>query len=203
MFKAIYKVSLCLILCLVLISCVRNNDNDLVLISDIDKSIKIELKYATDENFLGKRVYEPDSFKARLLSVTAERLSAAQREFKQYGVGLKVWDAYRPLSAQKQMWDILSDARYVSDPAFGGRHTRGTAVDVTLVDSKSGKELAMPTKFDDFSEKAHRDFSKLDSKTKKNVLLLESIMIKYGFVGLKTEWWHFDVANWQDYPVIK
>lgn len=198
-----YKVVFSIICCLFIISCVRNNSTDLILITDIDSSIIIDLKYATEDNFLGKRVYNSDSFKARLLPVVAEHLRAAQKEFKQYGVSLKVWDAFRPLVAQQQMWDILPDARYVSDPAFGGRHTRGAAVDVTLVDIETGQELAMPTKFDDFSVKAHRDYTKLDNKTKKNVTLLEKIMIKHGFVGLRTEWWHFDIINWQDFPVIK
>ena len=129
-------------------------------------------------------------------------LSKAQEEFKKHNVGLKVWDAYRPMSVQVAMWQIMPDERYVSDPAKGGRHTRGTAVDVTLVDLKTGKELAMPTKFDEFSEKAHRNYAYLDSKVKANVELLESIMHKHGFIGLPTEWWHFDYHNWQDLPVI-
>jgi D-alanyl-D-alanine dipeptidase len=174
--------------------------DSLVDILDLDPSIIIDLKYATNENFLGKTIY-PNKI-ARLTPVVAKALVQAQAEFKTYGVAIKIWDAHRPLHVQQMMWDILPDERYVANPKSGGRHTRGTAVDLTLVDLKTGLELTMPTEFDNFSEKAHRDQKYTDANIKANMLLLDKIMHKYGFTGLATEWWHYDYQNWQNFPVI-
>jgi zinc D-Ala-D-Ala dipeptidase len=132
----------------------------------------------------------------------AHALNAVQKELSRKGLGLKIWDAYRSLSAQWKLWKICPDEKYVSDPRKGGRHTRGTAVDVTLIDLKTGKELEMPTGFDDFSEKAWNDYAGASSEAIKNRTLLRNVMIKYGFTGIATEWWHFDYKNWQEYPVL-
>lgn len=177
-----------------------SKNSSLVDLSSIDNTIILDIKYATDDNFLHRKVY-PNAH-AELLHDVAVELSKVQQELKSHGLGLKVWDAYRPLDTQVAMWEILPDDRYVSNPAKGGRHTRGTAVDVTLVDLATGHELEMPTKFDDFSEKAHRNYQYLDSKIKSNVMLLQSIMEKHGFIGLPTEWWHFDYHDWEERPVV-
>ncbi len=174
--------------------------SNLVDIKSIDDTIALEMKYATADNFLHKKVY--DFADGKLLKDVAAELSKAQQEFKKHNVGLKVWDAYRPLYVQKIMWEIMPDERYVADPAKGGRHTRGTAVDVTLIDLKTGKDIAMPTKFDEFIEQAHRSYRHPDAQIRANAALLESIMSKHGFIGLPTEWWHFDYQNWQNQPVI-
>ncbi|MBP9723002.1 MAG: M15 family metallopeptidase [Gammaproteobacteria bacterium] len=188
-----------LVLFMLFATCCSKNSG-LVNILDINNNIIIDLKYATKDNFLHKNIYQ--STEAKLLKDVADALDKAQEEFKTHGVGLKVWDAYRPLEAQKAMWATLPDERYVANPAMGGRHTRGTAVDVTLIDLATNQELAMPTEFDNFTEKAHREYSYLDSKIKANVELLESIMHKHGFIGLPTEWWHFDYHDWESRPVI-
>lgn len=95
----------------------------------------------------------------------------------------------------------MPDERYVADPKKGSRHNRGMAVDLTLVD-KEGKELSMPTEYDDFTEKAHRDYMNISEEQIKNRKILEDVMTKYGFIGLTTEWWHFDYRGWEDYEVM-
>lgn len=178
----------------------RIHTDKLVDIKSINNTIIIDLKYATTDNFLNKKIYQNNT--AYLVPVVAKQLSKAQVQFNQHGVSIKVWDAYRPFAAQEAMWKIMPDPRYVSNPKMGGRHTRGTAVDLTLVDLKTGKELKMPTEFDNFTKKAHSQKQYSDPEVDKNIRLLDSIMSKHGFVGLATEWWHYDFHSWETYPVI-
>ncbi len=118
------------------------------------------------------------------------------------GFGLKIYDAYRPLSVQREMWAIYPHEGYVANPAKGSRHNRGAAVDVTLINLKDRKELLMPSAYDEFSEKAHRDFSDTSGEAIRNRNLLERVMEKHGFIGLPTEWWHFDDVNWKEYELL-
>ncbi len=131
-----------------------------------------------------------------------EPLAAVQAELAKEGLGLKIYDGYRPLSVQQKMWDLIRDERYVSNPAVNrGRHTRGTTVDVTLVD-KMGNELEMPSAFDDFTEAAHRDSKTMTPGQRANMLKLQAVMAKHGFEPYSFEWWHFDFRDWKDYPVL-
>jgi len=157
----------------------------------------LELRYATPYNFTGKQlVPAPRAFLRR---DAADALAKVQADLAERGLGLKVWDAYRPLSVQQKMWDLIRDDRYVSDPAKNaGRHTRGTAVDVTLVD-KLGRELEMPTDFDDFSEAAHADAAATPEATR-NRAILQAVMTRHGFEIYPHEWWHFDLKDWKDHP---
>jgi D-alanyl-D-alanine dipeptidase len=128
----------------------------------------------------------------------AEALNAIQAELEAQGLGLKIFDGYRPLSVQQLMWDLIQDERYVSNPAKNkGRHTRGTAVETTLVNT-AGEELAMPTPFDDFTERAHSDYMDLPADVIANRALLRSVMEAHGFSALDTEWWHFDYIGWEN-----
>lgn len=173
--------------------------SELVDIQDFIPGIQIELKYATEDNFTGQIVY---NFACCLLiKEAAVQLRNVQSELESMGLGLKIWDGFRPVAAQWKFWELVPDERYVSDPRKGGRHTRGTAVDLTLITS-DGEELLMPTAFDDFSEKAHRDYMECSEEAIKNRQLLQDVMERNGFVGLPTEWWHFDLAGWQNYPPI-
>jgi D-alanyl-D-alanine dipeptidase len=124
-----------------------------------------------------------------------------QAELEASGLRLKVFDCYRPLSVQRKLWELVPDERYVADPKKGSRHNRGAAVDLTLVTADGG-EVAMPTAYDEFTEKAHRDYQALPASALRNRALLERVMVKHGFVGLPTEWWHFDDADWEKYPVL-
>ena len=167
-------------------------------VKKLDPSIRIDIRYATDSNFTHQKLYPVAKCYLRLEA--AESLRAVQRDLKKIGLGLKVLDGYRPLSVQEKMWKILPDTNYVANPAVGSRHNRGTAVDVTLVDSL-GHELQMPTGFDNFTDMAHRDYMNLPENVIKNRELLDQLMERHGFVGLSTEWWHFDLKDWKKYPV--
>jgi len=172
---------------------------ELIHIKSVIPSIQIDLKYATPDNFTGKLVYE--FHECFLLREAALRLAEVQAELESRGLGLKIWDGFRPVAAQWKFWELVPDERYVSDPRKGGRHTRGTAVDLTLI-TKDGQELVMPSDFDDFSEKAHRDYQEASEEAISNRELLREVMERHGFVGLPTEWWHFDLIGWQDCPPI-
>lgn len=158
-----------------------------------------EIRYATTYNFTKTRLYP---ISVAFVHIDAARaLEAVQRDLAQSGLGLKLYDAYRPLSVQKQMWNLSRDERYVSNPSKGGRHTRGTAVDVTLVDAR-GNELSMPSHFDEFSERAFRNYEGATSEQKRNRKKLEEVMARHGFIGYPYEWWHFDLRGWEKYPVL-
>ncbi len=174
--------------------------HELVPLEAVQPPCLPEVRYATRHNFTGRVLYPlPRIFLHRN---AARALTRVQRDLQKRGLGLKVWDAYRPLSVQWKMWNLIRDERYVSNPARNkGRHTRGTAVDVTLVD-KLGRELPMPSDFDDFSERAHRDYQGGTAKERRNRQLLEDVMRKHGFVGYPTEWWHFDLEEWKNYPPL-
>jgi len=159
-----------------------------------------EVRYATRYNFTGAQLYPTP--KLWLHRDTARALARVQRDLAKHKLGLKVFDAYRPFSVQQRMWNLIRDERYVSNPAKNrGRHTRGTAVDVTLVDSKGG-QLDMPTDFDDFTDKAHADYAGATDEQKRNRTLLARVMSKHGFIPYPFEWWHFDLHGWEDYPVL-
>lgn len=167
----------------------------------------LELRYAYPYNFMGETLY--DRPLARLRCPVAMALQAVQRDLAAEGLGLKVWDAYRPPAVQQRMWDRIRDPRYVSDPAVNlGRHTRGTSVDVTLVD-RSGRELAMPTDFDVFSEAARAvpepgsGAAPPAGSPADHALRLQRAMARHGFVVLPSEWWHFDWQDWQQLPPIR
>ena len=160
--------------------------------------IKVDTPYATVDNFLKQAVYPANRLYLR--RSVADRLALVQADLKAQGMGLKVLDGFRPLSVQRSMWKILPDSKYVADPAKGSRHNRGAAVDVTLVDAE-GKELEMPTKFDDFSKAAHVDAPTSNANAAKNRAKLQNAMKARGFQSISTEWWHFDAPDWQSFPI--
>lgn len=170
-----------------------------IKVDDLDESIVIDLRYASTNNFTGKKVY-PENV-CVLRKETALKLVKANAEFKKKGYRIKVWDAYRPMYVQKIFWDMVKDNRFVANPKNGGsNHNRGTAVDITLVDDK-GKEILMPSDFDDFSSKAYRNSSNENKEVKKNIQILTEVMKKCGFKPLDSEWWHFDDINAKNYKV--
>lgn len=173
---------------------------NLIEIKKINPTIKLDIRYATANNFTGKVIYP--SARCFLEKEVAKALDAVQKELNSMGYGLKIFDGYRPLSVQKIFWKIYPDEKYVANPAKGSKHNRGTAVDLTLIDTKSGKELKMPSEFDEFSSRANRNYTKMENVTAKhNCKLLEFVMEKHGFIGLTSEWWHFDYKNWKKYPI--
>ena len=131
----------------------------------------------------------------------AESLREVDLELRRMGLALKIFDGYRPLSVQKAMWAIFPNADYVANPAKGSRHNRGAAVDLTIIKT-DGTELPMGTAFDDFTEKAHRDYTNLPPEILQNRALLQRVMEEHNFHGLRTEWWHFDFKDWTKYQIL-
>lgn len=171
-----------------------------------DATLVLDMRYATTNNFSGKAVYP--SARCFLRADVAKRLLAAQAALRKQGLGLKLFDCYRPFHVQERFWAIVPDERYVARPekkdgviVVGSKHNRGAAVDVGLVD-KTGRELPMPSGFDDFTEKAHRDFQGAPAEALKNRATLEAAMAAQGFEPLPTEWWHFDGPDWQNYEML-
>lgn len=171
----------------------------LVRVMDIDASLSIDLKYATDDNFTGQRVY-PEDAPALLALETALKLKSANERFEKDGYRIRIWDGYRPRSVQDIFWNLVPDPRYVADPSKGSIHNRGASVDVTLEDFQ-GNVLEMPTDYDDFSEKASRNYQGSSEKARENMLYLTRIMEESGFKGLPSEWWHFDDKS-RTYPLL-
>ncbi len=172
----------------------------LVDLASAAPGVKIDLRYATADNFFHRRFYI--DARALLRPSTAAKLAAAQREFAERGLHLKVWDAWRPLRVQREMWKVTPNPDYVADPARGSRHNRGAAVDVTLTDA-DGHDLEMPTGFDDFSPRAHADAADVSEAAGKNRALLREVMERHGFRALRTEWWHFDDAAWEQFGILE
>lgn len=166
----------------------------------VDPSIVLEIRYATADNFM-KRVLYPAP-RAFLRTPAAAGLRDVQRELQSAGLGLKVYDAYRPYRITEEMWEPFKNPDYVADPAKGSRHNRGAAVDLTLVYLDSGAELPMPTPYDDFTSRAAHAFMDLDPALIDNRAKLREVMQRHGFVPLPSEWWHYDFAGWERFELM-
>ena len=169
---------------------IHPTNEDFVRVQDYIPEIITELKYATADNFTGQVIYDFEDVFLRYGTVM--KLKAVSEELAEQGLRLKIWDGFRPVSAQFKLWEICPDPTYVANPNKGySNHSRGFAVDVTLVDSQ-GREVEMPTGFDDFSAQADRDYSDCTPIQREQAQLLESVMEKHGFSGYQGEWWHFN-----------
>jgi len=171
----------------------------LVALKNIDQTIVTEPRYATKRNFLKRPLYLNQIILTR--GSIARKLQRIQARLRKKGLRLKVWDGYRPLSVQKMMWKAVPDERYIGNPKIGPFHTRAAAIDCTLVD-KAGRQLPMPTSFDKFSRRAYRRDQHHTKEERKNMLLLEKLMVAEGFLPLESEWWHFSDPNWKKYPIL-
>lgn len=171
-------------------------DGDFVLIRDYIPDIVVDLKYATEDNFTGRVIYSFTEPYARY--GTVKKLQTVQAMLAPLGYGLKVWDAFRPVSAQYKLWEVCPDPTYVANPNNGfSSHSRGNTVDITIIRLEDGSELTMPTGFDDFSAMANRDYSDCSQEARENAVLLEAIMTACGFKGYYGEWWHYtDVVDY-------
>ncbi|MCI8910222.1 MAG: M15 family metallopeptidase [Oscillibacter sp.] len=170
---------------------------DFVRVTDYLPEIRVDLRYAGEDNFTGQVIY---SFSGAYLRYgTLEKLSAAQETLAEAGYGLLLWDAFRPTAAQFRLWEVCPDPAYVANPQRGfSSHSRGNTVDLTLV-TLEGETVEMPTGFDDFSPLADRDYSDVPETAAANARLLESAMTAAGFRPYQGEWWHF--TDTDDYPV--
>ncbi len=177
----------------------KREQHEFVRVRDYIPDIVTDLKYATANNFTGAVIYDFTDVYLRYSTVL--KLMDVQAELREQGLRLKIWDGFRPVEAQWSLWYAKPDANYVSNPATGyNSHSRGNTVDVTLVDA-DGRELEMPTGFDEFSPFADRDFSDCTVTAAANATLLQEVMEKHGFTGLQSEWWHF--SEDQEYDIEK
>lgn len=174
-------------------------DDEYVLVNKYIPDIYVELMYATDNNFIGVRIY--DFTDAYLRYGTVKKLANVQKELKEQGYSLKIWDAYRPFEAQQKLWEVYPDPNYVANPANGmKKHNLGGTVDITMV-AADGSVISMPTEFDDFSLKADRNYSDIDNEEAvKNVMILQNAMENNGFTGYQGEWW--DYSDTVEYEAV-
>lgn len=176
--------------------------SDFVDIKSVDKSIVIDLRYANANNVANQPLYPPGT-PALVRASVAQRLVVVQEYLRKKGYGLKIWDAYRPKSAQEKLWRLTHNQSFVADPkeGRGSMHGRGVAVDATLVDA-SGNEVRMPTQFDNFTPAAFLEYRGTDRTVLENLKLLQKAMAHGGFYGLRTEWWHFIAPDWQKFAQV-
>lgn len=174
-------------------------DDEYVLVKKYIPDIYVELRYATENNFTGVKIY--DFTEAYLRYRTVKKLAQVQKELKQQGYSLKIWDAYRPFEAQQKLWEVYPDPNYVANPANGMKnHNLGGTVDITMV-AADGSIIPMPTEFDDFSLKADRNYSDIeDEEAVNNVLILQNTMENNGFTGYQGEWW--DYSDTVEYEAV-
>ncbi len=169
----------------------------------LDPSIKLDMPYATADNIAGRQLYNaPLAF---LLHFVAEALVSAHKRAAQDGFGLTIYDAYRPWRVTKALWDATPPGpkrNYVANPKKGSRHNRGCAVDLTLHRLSDGKQVEMPSRFDDLSPRAHRSYSDDTPAARRHAQALESYLEPLGFIGMSNEWWHFDHRDWAKYPIL-
>ena len=169
----------------------------------LDPAIRLDMRYATANNFTGRILY--DEARAFLAAPAAQAVARASKMAQADGFGLTIYDAYRPWRITKKLWDatpVGPKKEYVANPKRGSKHNRGCAVDLTLHDLQTGQLVEMPTEFDDFSEKAHRDYMGASTAAIANRARLASYLEAEGFVGLSNEWWHFDFTGWAQFPVM-
>lgn len=175
----------------------------LIELVTLDPAIKLDMRYATTNNFTGRVLY--DEARAFLASPAAQAVARASKSAQADGFGLNIYDAYRPWRVTKKLWDatpVGPKKNYVANPKRGSKHNRGCAVDLTLYELRTGQLVEMPTEFDDFSDKAHRDYMGASPKALGNRARLQGYLEAEGFIGLSNEWWHFDFTGWEQFPVM-
>jgi zinc D-Ala-D-Ala dipeptidase len=175
---------------------------DLVELIRLDSTIHLDIHYATENNFMKRRMY--DTARAFLQRPAAEALLRVHRKLRDRGVGLVIFDAYRPWSVTKEFWEETPPEKrsFVADPKVGSKHNRGCAVDLSLYDLKSGREIEMPSSYDEFSKRASPKYTGGTAEQRRWRDLLRSTLEAEGFKVDGGEWWHFDYKDWKYYPVM-
>jgi D-alanyl-D-alanine dipeptidase len=177
---------------------------DLVEIVKLDPTIHLDVRYATSNNFTGRPVYR--QARAFLERPAAEALVRVNRSLHEKGYGLLVFDGYRPWSVTKLFWEITpQDKRekgFVADPAKGSKHNRGAAVDLSMYDLSTGREVPMPSAYDEFSDRANPGYKGGTDDERARRDLLRAEMEKEGFTVDPGEWWHFNYREWEQYPIL-
>jgi D-alanyl-D-alanine dipeptidase len=171
-------------------------DTRLVEITDIPRDVR----YATTNNFMHQILYPVA--KVFLRRPAAIALHDVERDLAREGLGLRLFDGYRPYRVTVRMWKPIRNPDFVADPAKGSRHNRGAAVDLTLIDLRTGRELPMPTGYDAFTVKARQDYNDLPAEAIANRAKLREVMTRHGFDPLPSEWWHFDFRGWEKFELL-
>ena len=179
----------------------NKREADLVELVKLSKSIKLDIRYATDNNFVGKKVY-PEA-RAFLQRPAAEAVVRVHKKLKEQGLGLVIFDGYRPWAITRLFWEVTPEEKrkFVANPETGSKHNRGCAVDLSIYDRKSGRPVDMPSGFDEFTERASPNYTGGTETERANRDLLRRLMEAEGFTVNPNEWWHFDFQNWQDYAI--
>lgn len=178
-----------------------NREADLIELIKIDNTIKLDIRYARSDNFVGRQVY-PEA-RAFLQRPAAEALLRVHHKLAEQGLGLVIFDGYRPWAITKLFWEVTPEdkRKFVANPATGSRHNRGCAVDLSIYDLKTGNEIDMPSDFDEFTERASPDYTGGTEQQRKNRDLLRRLMEAEGFTVNSNEWWHFDYKDWKEYQI--
>lgn len=196
---------------LILVSCAlaqnappkENNkrEADLVELTRLDKSIKLDIRYAASNNFVGRPVY-PEA-RAFLQRPAAEALVRVHKKLKKQGLGIVIFDGYRPWSITKLFWEVVPEdqRKFVADPAKGSKHNRGCAVDLSMFKLKTGELVPMPSGYDEFTDRASPNYDGGTDEERKNRDLLRKLMEAEGFTANPNEWWHFDYKDWESYAI--
>ena len=173
----------------------------LVELITLDNSIKLDIRYATSNNFVGRAVY-PEA-RAFLQKPAAKALLKVHRQLGKQGLGLVIFDGYRPWTITKLFWEVTPEEKrkFVANPEKGSKHNRGCAVDLSIYDLKTGELIEMPSEYDEFTERASPDYKGGTERQRANRDMLRRLMEDAGFTVNPNEWWHFDYKNWQDYAI--
>jgi len=174
---------------------------DLVELTQLDPTLKLDIRYATGNNFMGTPMYT--QARAFLQRPAAEAVVRASRTLRPLGYGLILHDGYRPWYVTKIFWDATPNKQkiFVANPAEGSRHNRGCAIDLSLYDLRTGQEVQMPSGYDDFTSAAFANYPGGTADQRARRALLRKVMVEQGFHVNPTEWWHFDYKDWRQYPI--
>lgn len=175
---------------------------DLVEIVHLDSTMHLDIRYATAHNFMGRQMYT--TARAFLQRPAALALIRAHKALKEAGYGIVVFDGYRPWTVTKKFWDETppENRKFVASPVKGSKHNRGCAVDLSLYDLATGKEVTMPSPYDEFSDRAASNYAGGTVEQRRLRALLRNAMVEHGFTIEPSEWWHFDYRQWRDYPIL-
>ena len=178
----------------------QNPKKELIDLEQYIPGIVLDIRYATTNNFTGEKIY--NLAKAYARKPVADAVKRAQAELQKQGLGIKIFDAYRPYKATVKFYEVYKDTTYVASPYRGSRHNRGCAIDMTIINLKTGEELKMPTGYDSFQKEAWPKTPIKDPEARKNRALIIQVMEKQGFKVNSSEWWHFDFIGWRNYEVL-
>jgi D-alanyl-D-alanine dipeptidase len=175
---------------------------ELVELITLDSTIKLDIRYATANNFLGRPVYT--EARAFLQRPAAQALVRANKSLRGKGYGLIIHDGYRPWSVTKIFWDATpaDKKQFVADPSQGSRHNRGCAVDLSLYNLATGKEVEMPSEYDEMTERSHINYRGNSDASRRLRDILRAAMEAEGFAVYEPEWWHYDYKEWEKYPIL-